>query len=85
MFILILILLMLMCSQFSKVLDHKYKEILQNISGRHIITEIGNPEKIVRIRKHGITNFFILANLKSIQQVLGAARMFFQPQALFPM
>lgn len=53
------------------MLDHKYKELLQSVTGRHIITEIGKPEKIVRIRQHGITNFFILGSLNSIKRVLG--------------
>lgn len=53
-----------------KVLDHKYKVLFKNISGRHVITE-ADPKKIVQLEGYGITNFFILGNLKTIKRVLG--------------
>lgn len=53
-----------------KVLDHKYKVLFRNRSGRHVITE-ADPKKIVQLDGYGITNFFILGNLKTIKRILG--------------
>lgn len=52
-------------------MDHKYKVLLQNVPTRHIITEITNPEQIIKLRRQDITNFFILGRLESIKNVLG--------------
>ena len=53
-----------------KVLDHKYKVLLKNISGRHVITE-ADQKKIVQLDGYGNTNFFILGNLKTTKHILG--------------
>lgn len=58
-----------------KVLDHKYKALLQNIPTRHVITEIGPkaelPKQIENLRNLDINNFFLLGNMESIKDVLG--------------
>lgn len=54
------------------VLDHKYKVLLENIPGKHVITDLDKSEKIVQLRRHGITNFFILGTLTTIKHVLGS-------------
>lgn len=53
------------------VVDHKYKALLQNIQTKHIITEIASPDQIIKMRKLGITNYFVLGSLESIENVLG--------------
>lgn len=58
------------------VMDHKYKSLLQNIQTRHVITAIADgdsarADQIERLRNLDINNFFILASIKTIGQVLG--------------
>ncbi|XP_045485455.1 ionotropic receptor 25a-like [Pieris rapae] len=61
------------------VMDHKYKSLLLNIPTRHLITPVKSFSKddiktqLQSLRELGISNFFVIGSLLTINNVLNAA------------
>lgn len=61
------------------VMDHKYKNLLQNVPVRHVIVRAKEPGKeiisqLIRLRNLDIVNFFVLGGQETIKATLDAAQ-----------